>query len=77
MDKKKFEEFLKEMLPLIEKITEIAGKYNSNNELISVTCSSDGYFHLSNHSATYSATRCSESDTIDISQYNIATDQVE
>ena len=77
MDKKKFKGFLKEMLPLIEEMTEIAGKYNSNNELISVTCSSDGFFYLSNHSTTYSATRCSESDTIDISQYNIATDQGE
>ena len=77
MDKKKFKGFLKEMLPLIEEMTEIAGKYNPNNELISVECSNDGYFHLSNHSTTYSATRCSESDTIDISQYNIATDQVE
>lgn len=57
MDKERFESFLAEMMPLIDKMIEIAGKYNPKNDLISVACSGEGYFSLANHTSCYYATR--------------------
>lgn len=57
MNKEEFEKFMEEMLPLIEKMIDVAKKYNPDNELIGVACSADGYYDLSNHRSTVSAFR--------------------
>lgn len=76
MNKKEFEEFTKEMLPIIEKIIEVAGKYNLDNELISLACSVDGYIDLTNHKFSGNAYRIRTGGDVVILEWGAVVEDV-
>lgn len=74
MDKKEFEMFTEEMMPLVEKMIDMAKKYNPENKMISVVCSADGYFDINNHKFKGSACRITSGGKVNISEWKDGKD---
>lgn len=49
MRQAEFAELSREVMPVLDKLTEIAGQHGTAEELVSITLSAEGYIHFTVH----------------------------